>query len=399
MGKKVSVIIPIYNAEKFLVRCLDSVVQQTYENLEIILVDDGSTDSSDVICDNYGVNDKRIKVLHQENGGLVRARKAGVREATGAYITMVDSDDWISPDMVEKMLEKGEKYQADIVLSGVVHVWENHVSNLREVLPEGFYDLRDQECVVYDYFFIDKDDNTKRGIRGNIWSRLFRRQILLENQLAVDPNITNGEDDAVFFPCLMQSHIIYSMDECLYYYRRRNDSMSARKENYSIKEIVLLEERLRQCAHNHPFSNILLRQIDYYMCIRLRQYMFQFLVDSGKTFSVYAVPYEILEKGSKIVLYGAGTVGKSYMYQLRNSRYCNVVGWVDRAGGENIQSVSSIIQKEYDYILLAAAREAMAENMRETIATVLSESEIKKRVLWAKPVRLNDCFMLQRTLD
>lgn len=398
MGEKVSVIIPIYNAERFLIQCLDSVMQQTYGNLEIILVDDGSIDSSGLICDKYAACDKRVKVLHQQNGGLVSARKAGVREATGTYITMVDSDDWISSDMVEKMLEKGEKYHADVVLSGVIYVNENGMNSFPEILPEGVYDLFDRTSLAYDYFFLDKNDSAKRGIRGNIWSRLFRKEIIIENQLLVDTDIINGEDDAVLFPCLMKSHIIYSMGECLYYCRRRNDSMSTSKESYSIKEMVLLEQRLKQCAKKHPFADMLLEQIDYYMCIRLQQYIFQFSVKKEKTFPMYAVPYEVLEKGNKIILYGAGTVGKSYMYQLRHSRYCDVVGWVDKVEGENVQSVSSIMQKDFDYILLAAAREAMAKSMRETIATVLPESEIRKRVLWVEPVRLNDCFVFQKGL-
>lgn len=399
MEEKVSIIVPIYNAEKFLVQCLESIINQTYSNLEIILVDDGSTDSSGTICDKYSLRDKRIKVLHQVNGGLVYARKTGIKAATGAYITMVDSDDWIRSDMLEKMVEKGIQYRADIVLSGVVYVYENGENNFYEILPEGVYDLSDQGSLIYDYFFLDKNDITKRGIRGNIWSRLFRREIILENQLAVDQQIINGEDDAVFFPCLMEANTIYSMDDCLYYCRRRNDSLSTNKENYSINEIALLEKRLKQCANQHSFADILLEQIDYYMCIRMQQYIHQFLIKRESS-PIYAVPYEMFEKGSKIILYGAGTVGRSYMRQLQQSKYCSIVSWVDKlAQGENIEPVLSIRHKEFDYILLAAAKEKTAKDMYETITGVLSEHELKWRVLWAAPMRLKDCFMFSNEGD
>ena len=113
---KISVIIPVYNREKSLKKCLDSVMGQTYKNLEIILVDDGSKDSSGVICDEYAAGDSRIKVIHQQNAGVAAARNAGLAMATGDYIGWVDSDDWIEPDMYECMLDNAQKYEADIVV-------------------------------------------------------------------------------------------------------------------------------------------------------------------------------------------------------------------------------------------------------------------------------------------
>ena len=111
----VSIIVPIYNIAEYLPTCIDSICQQTYKNLELILVNDGSTDESGVICDKYSKEDSRIIVLHKENGGLVSARKAGMEIATGCYILNVDGDDWIEPDMVNSMVNRMIKDNTDLV--------------------------------------------------------------------------------------------------------------------------------------------------------------------------------------------------------------------------------------------------------------------------------------------
>ena len=112
-GSKISVIVPVYEVEPYLRKCLDSVVNQTYQNLEIILVDDGSPDKCPAICDEYAARDERIQVIHKENGGVASARNAGLERVTGDYIGWVDSDDWIETDMFEYLLENAEKFGAE----------------------------------------------------------------------------------------------------------------------------------------------------------------------------------------------------------------------------------------------------------------------------------------------
>ena len=134
MGERVSIVVPVYNVQEYLKRCVDSILAQTYENMEIILVDDGSKDSSGQICDSYAEKDNRIRVIHKENGGSNSARLAGVRAAMCEYICFVDSDDWIEPVMIEKMMEAAEREQADIVASGIYvdepvrpWIWKNGI--------------------------------------------------------------------------------------------------------------------------------------------------------------------------------------------------------------------------------------------------------------------------------
>ncbi len=123
--EKISVIIPVYNVEKYLKRCLDSVITQTYENMEIILIDDGSMDSSGAICDRYAKKDERIRVIHKENGGLSDARNAGVKIASGEYITYIDSDDYIEPDNLQTLYQNLKQTGADVSIGALQYVYEN----------------------------------------------------------------------------------------------------------------------------------------------------------------------------------------------------------------------------------------------------------------------------------
>lgn len=125
MEALVSVVIPVYNVEQYLSRCVDSVLGQTYKNLEIFLIDDGSIDNSGALCDMYSVKDNRVTVIHKKNGGLSSARNAGLREAGGEYIAFVDSDDWIDEDFIEALVKDIEKEQADLAMIGYRYVYDD----------------------------------------------------------------------------------------------------------------------------------------------------------------------------------------------------------------------------------------------------------------------------------
>ena len=125
MEDLISVIVPIYNVEKYINRCIDSIIEQTYTNLEIILVDDGSTDNSGSICDEYAKKDNRIKVIHKENGGVSSARNVGLDTAIGQYITFVDSDDYIEKKYCEILLKTLKKQKADCVACGYNRIYKN----------------------------------------------------------------------------------------------------------------------------------------------------------------------------------------------------------------------------------------------------------------------------------
>ena len=172
MENIVTVIVPVYNVENYLQQCIDSIIGQSYKYLEIILVDDGSTDGSGKICDEYANQDNRIKVIHKQNGGLVSARKAGLKEATGKYIAFVDSDDWIDTDMYES-----DDIYYDDLIGCSVYDGDKYIGKVTDIMevPQGEILCIDNEekgkesLVPYvDEFIIDVDIDEKKIIIKSI---------------------------------------------------------------------------------------------------------------------------------------------------------------------------------------------------------------------------------------
>lgn len=175
--KLISVIVPVYNVEEYLVRCVDSIINQTYDNLEIILVDDGSTDMSGAMCDSFAEQDDRIKVIHKKNGGLSDARNAGLEIVTGDYIGYIDSDDWAEPDMFEMMITNCEKYDSDVAVCRYSCVFKDFTSNESTDLILKM--TRDEALETYIC------ENTERPIYNSVWSKLFKRELVKDYRFPV----------------------------------------------------------------------------------------------------------------------------------------------------------------------------------------------------------------------
>ena len=152
--EKISVIVPVYNAEQYLNRCLDSIIRQTYKNIEILLIDDGSTDKSLDICKEYENKDARIIVIHQENKGVSAARNNGLEHAVGEYIAFVDSDDYIDTNMYQSMLEISRRYNADIVLCDCLKEYKDHSALYTHPIREGFYNKNQLEEEYYQHLIM-----------------------------------------------------------------------------------------------------------------------------------------------------------------------------------------------------------------------------------------------------
>ena len=207
----VSVIVPVYNVEKYLRECIDSLIRQTLKNIEIILVDDGSRDSSGAICDEYAQKDSRIKVIHKRNEGLFHARQTGAKAAQAGFIGFVDSDDWITDDAVEK-LYKGI-VQADFSFStAVFRVYPNRIEKpSAEVFKSNGYTV------------LDKSQSP--GYRFSNWNSLFLKDKFLET-VSDMPSFFSHEDWAVTAKYFSLIKTIYIVPEPLYYYRMRKSSLS-----------------------------------------------------------------------------------------------------------------------------------------------------------------------------
>ena len=189
----VSIIIPIYNSEAFLDKCIQSALNQSYKNIEIVLVDDGSIDSSGEICDNYSSIDNRIKTIHKDNGGLVSSRKTGLKASTGEYVLYIDGDDWIELNLIENYVNQVLKHNADIVVSSHIVNLEGREDILMNSLPSGVYDKDKLNSIVYPKMLYT-GEFSQFGIFSYSWGKLYRKEILLKHQLNVDESITIGED-------------------------------------------------------------------------------------------------------------------------------------------------------------------------------------------------------------
>ena len=214
----ISVIIPVYNVEKYMHQCIDSVINQTYKKLEIILIDDGSTDKSGQICEEYAKKDSRIVVVHKENGGLSDARNLGIDICSGEYLTFVDSDDWISHDMVYCLLNNIKATGADISIGQYKKVFDNNYKKSDK--KNKFVKLNKKEG-IYQFY-------VKRRFSCHACEKLYNKK-LFENIRY--PKGKLYEDEYTTYKLLWQSDNIVCTDKVCYYYYIRRDSISHAKFN------------------------------------------------------------------------------------------------------------------------------------------------------------------------
>ena len=219
---KLSVIVPVYNTEKYLRECVDSILAQTFTDFELILVDDGSTDGSGAICDEYATNDTRIQVIHQQNGGATVARRSGVRIARGEYVTFVDSDDWIDKDMYHIMLTWEP---ADVLICNMYKYTNAGLHEIKCCINPGSYDTRMLTANFYSTMLFDYNQ-CQPALPPSLCNKLIRADIIRNVIENVSENITYGEDALCSYACILDAERIYLTDQRLYYYRENPKSVS-----------------------------------------------------------------------------------------------------------------------------------------------------------------------------
>ncbi len=251
--EKVSVIVPVYNAENYLEECLNSIVNQTYHNLEIILVDDGSTDRSSKICDDYALKDSRIKVIHKENGGLSDARNVGIENSTADYITWVDHDDVITFDYVEVLYKVLVENDADISMCG----HQRFIDKIEIIKkPYTVRKLSNAEA-------LEKFGGVNAGISVYVWSKLYKRALILQYKFNSDMT----DDISTTYKYFSDAKKIYYINKVLYFHRNLPNSLGkkesdSRKKLQAIAEVALyLEERnIRNKYIIHSYLGSILAQ-------------------------------------------------------------------------------------------------------------------------------------------
>ncbi len=232
-----SVIVPIYKIEKYLKRCIDSVLNQTCKDFELILVDDGSPDKCPKICDDYALENQNIKVIHKENGGLVSARQAGIKIATGEYVFNLDGDDALLPNALECAKNIILETNADIVTFSYKE-WHNGKTKdmINNLVPVGLYNKEDIEKHIYPNILSNKN---MQHLFYFVWGKAVRRTLITPHQLNISTSISLGEDLSCIVPCYLEANSIYMDDTPVYLYTIRDDSLST---SFNTKQLTQLSE-------------------------------------------------------------------------------------------------------------------------------------------------------------
>ena len=239
----ISVIIPVYNREQRVARCVESVLSQSYGDLEIIIVDDGSQDRTYEICNRYALADNRIKLVRQENKGVSQARNAGMALATSAWLTFVDSDDYLAPDCYRRMIEMAEKENSDMLLCDF---YENG-----KYMKQYKGDALDGEEVARLVL--------KGSMHGACWNKLFRRSVLVDNGISFNSDISFCEDMLFVVQFCLQGVKVSYLGEAFYHYEH-NDGEECLTSNVSGKMLTSLQKVVECLQETIPEGCTLKRQ-------------------------------------------------------------------------------------------------------------------------------------------
>lgn len=232
---KVSVIVPVYNSEKYLEQCLYSIINQTYSNIEIIIVDDGSTDKSKNIYSYINNKDCRIKIIKENHKGPSNARNRGIEEATGDYILFVDSDDWIDEKLVEKCINIYEKYDIDCIVYEANTVYPKKVEKEGSIYKEGIYNKHE----VISKLIIKEKINSP-------WNKMYKKSIIDSNNIKYDDDIVIGEDLLFNINYFKFIEKIYISNEKMYNYRMHNSSLTKKYIPNKYEQLMFVNEKMKQ---------------------------------------------------------------------------------------------------------------------------------------------------------
>ena len=240
MKELITVIVPVYNVEKYLDKCVETIVNQTYKNIEIILVDDGSKDSSGEKCDIWQKKDKRIKVIHKQNGGLSSARNTGIDIANGEYITFIDSDDYIDSKMIENLYEDLKNFNADISICNRYYLFEDGSKCLRYKKRENVLEM-DSKQAIYEL-------NNYRNFDMSAWAKMYNRKLFNKIRFPVGKL---SEDFFIMYLLFDKAKKIVYNSEPLYYYLQRKGSISKNKKiNWDF--VLAAKEQMNYVEKKYP---------------------------------------------------------------------------------------------------------------------------------------------------
>ena len=363
----VTIIVPVYNVEAYVGKCIESIINQQYRNIEIILVDDGSMDHSGDICDMYAQKDSRIRVIHKPNGGLVSARKAGAAIAIGNYIINVDGDDWIEESYISNYVSAMKERDCDVIWS-ISHIKEQDQHN--ELQVPAFIknaNVGTEEMQENCLQLIKGNRGFQNEIDYSVCLQCTRRELYISVQEQVDNRISRGEDFILSLLLIKNTDKLFFIRNDGYHYLQRTTSLTRNKASYSWNDYMVLKNVLSEYAIKYiPLHNI----VQGYLISTYMAYFFGSLQDGTKE---YLYPFIKVKKNSRVAVYGAGNIGENIVSYLNDSKDYQICIWIDRnksdkkIGEWQVKPVEQIENIVFDYIILATNRTMYVHEMRRMI--------------------------------
>jgi len=396
MSDLISIIVPVYNIEKYIEQCVSSICSQTYRKLEIILVNDGSTDRSGVICDSLAKKDQRIKVLHKENKGNATARRDGVNYSSGQYIGFVDGDDWIEPDMYENIYQFAIKYDAEMVTSAGYREYfqGTGAALLADNLPEGVYDMAEASNLLLNNIF-PAGFNKEYSTNGAIWNKLYKKNIIFDVMNCFEDNFTIFEDNVINIAAILQASKIYIQHKPFYHHRERNNSITYGSDEHAYEHLSKAYFYLKRIIEGSAHKEILCKQLDEYMIHHIF-HCIPFFTGGRYSIPTYIFDTQLFLPGCKILLYGAGTIGQQYKKWIDILNIYQVVKWVDKNNYIGADSVESIKEVEFDYVLIAVKQKIMADEIKKELCNYGIE---KEKIIWRPPMSFASFFVRENVVS
>ncbi|WP_350288808.1 glycosyltransferase family 2 protein [uncultured Croceitalea sp.] len=379
----VSVIVPIYGIEAYLPKCIDSLLDQSFSNFELILVDDGSPDNCSKICDNYAKRDTRIKVIHKENGGLLSARKAGLEAAKGKYVSYVDGDDWVDRYYLDILIKLAEVNSSDLVVTGHFREFDGKIETIKPHYTGTFNEDEIRSSilpkVIYNGRFCEHEISTY------VWNKLFKKDLLIQVLFDIPNEIIMGEDAAITYAYLALSKKLTISKIPLYYYRQRHDSIVKSIENPKMEyyRLGLLMKFLKTRLTSVLNEDNLNRQLLYYLYSQILVRSGGMIYDhSGK---VSFNPFLNLEQNAKVVVYSSGSFGQHILSTNSKTNFFQIIRWIDadhhdlNVGGNFVKPLSYINNEEFDSLIIATINPSSYDAIKSELALMgIDEKKIVK---------------------
>lgn len=338
MTPKVSIIIPIYNAEANLRRCIDSVLKQDFEDFELILMDDGSRDSSGEICDEYEKADSRVRVVHKPNSGVSDTRNQAISLARGEYLQFLDSDDWITPDATGLLVHTAQKHDCDMVISDFYRVVGERLAHKGDIQEDGL--LTREEFAVYMM------ENPADFYYGVLWNKLYRRDIIEKYGLCMDKDISWCEDFIFNMEYIRHVRNVYALRVPIYYYVKTPGSLVS--QGTSISKTLRMKSTVFKCYHE--FYKDVFNEEDYE---KRRLQVYRFLIDAAGdgTVGLPVLPGSMKLGDERIsvslsVTEGAGILFDTYREDKLLDRYLETVALKHNLIFEDVKLLFFLSQAE-----------------------------------------------------